>query len=93
MPPFEMITRGNLKGILQGEKKLLKMKEVNFCNVPAFDEIGVKAIYDKVVKMEGMAAYFPSSYPKGRICSRQYMYDVWNTIHPEQVAAALKTAR
>ena len=32
-----------------------------------------------------MAQYFPSKYPKGRQCDKQYMYNVWNSIHPEDV--------
>ena len=43
-----MVTKDFLKQVLTEEKKLLKMKEVNFCNPPAYDEIGVKALYDKV---------------------------------------------
>ena len=42
------------------------MTEVRFCNPPAFDEIGVRALYDKVLKLPGMAQYFPDKLPKGR---------------------------
>ena len=45
-----MITKSFLKSILKGEKKLLKMADVRFINAPAFDEIGVKALYEKVVE-------------------------------------------
>ena len=68
------------------------MKEVNFCNVPAFDEIGVKALYTKVIELPGMSKYFPSSLPKGKQCCKQYMYNVWNTIYPEDVQAVLEHA-
>ena len=43
MPPSHMITKEFLKEVLTGEKKLLKMRDVKFVNVPAYDEIGVKA--------------------------------------------------
>ena len=49
MPPYKMVSRDHLKAVLKGDKKFLKMNEVNFCNVPAFDEIGVKALYERVV--------------------------------------------
>ena len=45
MPPFDMITKDHLKMVLQGRKKLIKMKDVRFCNPPAFDEIGVINLY------------------------------------------------
>ena len=61
------------------------MTEVRFVNVPAFDEIGVKNLYEKIIKMEGMAALFPSKYPKGRSAERQYMYNCLNTLHPDVV--------
>ena len=44
-----MITKDHLKAVLTGEKKFLKMSEVRFCNPPAFDEIGVKRLYNRVV--------------------------------------------
>ena len=53
--PYDQINKDFLRDVLKGKKKLLKMKEVNFCNVPSYDEIGVKALYEKVVKLPGMA--------------------------------------
>ena len=80
-----MVTKDHLKLILTGEKKFLKMKEVRFCNPPSYDEIGVKNLYEKVVNLADMAQYFPSSYPKGRMCCKSYMYNVWNTLYPKDV--------
>ena len=78
-----MVTKDHLKGVLGGTKKLLRMKDVNFCNPPAFDEISVKRMYDQIVALPGMIDYFPDSYPKGRLCCKTYMYNVWNTLYPE----------
>ena len=86
------INKDFLRDVLKGERSLLKMSEVNFCNVPAFDEIGVKALYSKVIKLPGMGKYFPSSLPKGKQCCKQYMYNVWNTVYPEDVQAVLEKA-
>ena len=66
MPPFDVVTKDHLKAVLGGKKKFLKMTKVRFCNPPAYDEIGVKNLYDKVLKQPGMAAYFPDKLPKGR---------------------------
>ena len=68
------------------------MHEVRFCNAPAYDEIGVKALYDKVIAQPGMAEYFPDKFPKGSQCCKTYMYNVWNTVHPEKVRAVLEYA-
>ena len=41
-----------------------------------------------------MAPYFPGSYPKGRQCDRDYLFNVANTLHPgimqEYIDHALK---
>ena len=68
------------------------MSDVRFCNPPAFDEIGVKALYQKVLHQPGMAQYFPDKLPKGRQMSKSYMYNIWNTIHPENVQAVFEYA-
>ena len=87
-----MINKDHLRSILKGDKSLLKMSEVKFCNVPAYDEIGVKALYKKVLKLPGMGIFFPDSMPKGKQCCKKYMYNIWNTIHPEDVEEILKVA-
>ena len=68
------------------------MNQVNFCNPPAFDEIGVKALYEKVLKRPGMDQYFPGKLPKGKQMSKPYMYNVSNTIHPDEVKAVIEHA-
>jgi hypothetical protein len=61
-----MFTKDHFKAVLAGKKKLLKMSAVKFCNPPAYDEIGVKALYEWVIKEPHMADYFPDKFPKGR---------------------------
>ena len=55
MLPYESITKDHMKDVLSGKKSFLKMNQVKFCNPPAFDEIGVKALYDKIIKLPGMS--------------------------------------
>ena len=87
-----MINRGFLKDVLTGKKALSKMSNVRFCNAPAFDEIGVKALYQKVIKRDGIIKHFPDKYPKGSQCCRTYMYNIWNTIYPEDVKQVIEYA-
>ena len=44
-----MITKDHMKQVLKGEKKFLKMMNVKIINVPDYDEIGVKHLYERVV--------------------------------------------
>lgn len=87
-----MVTKDFLKAVLKEDKDLLRMNKVAFVNPPAYDETGVKALYEKVLQQPGMAKYFPDKYPKGRQCDRAYMYNVWATIHPEQVSQVIAYA-
>ena len=87
-----MVTKDFLKEVLIGRKSFLKMKDVNFCNPPAYDEIGVKNLFVHVVSMEGMSMYFPDEFPKGRTCDKSYMYNVWNTLYPDDVKAVIQHA-
>jgi len=92
MPPEIMVNKDFIKAILCGEKRLLKMSDVNFCNPPAYDEIAVKNLYEKVIAQPGMAELFPDSYPKGRTCCRAYMFNCWNTLHPKMVREVIEYA-
>ena len=92
MLPYHQLTKDFLKDVLTEKKGLLMMSEVKFVNVPAFDEIGVKYLYDDVVKKEGMAKYFPDKFPKGAQCDKGYFYNVWNTVYPEQVKEVIQYA-
>ena len=42
--------------------------------------------------MPGMMDYFPDKYPKGKVCEKAYMYNVWNTRYPEDVKAVIEHA-
>ena len=39
-----------------------------------------------------MTEYFPSSYPKGRQCDREYMFNIGNTLHSKIVSEIIQHA-
>ena len=39
-----------------------------------------------------MSDYFPSKFPKGSQCDKEYMYNIWNTLYPEDVAEVINYA-
>jgi hypothetical protein len=65
MLPYKQVTKDFLKAVLSGEKRLLKMAQVKFCNVPAYDEIAVKHIFQDVAGRLTMRAFFPDTWAKG----------------------------
>ena len=61
-----MLTKEFVKGMMAGNKKLMKRADVRFITVTKYDELSVKNLYDKFIVLDGMAQYFPNGYPKGR---------------------------
>ena len=87
-----MVTKEHLKAVLSGQKSFLKMSEVRFVNPPTYDEISVVRLYKSVAEQPGLKKYFPDAYPKGRQCCRAYMFNVWNSIYPEDVKKVIEHA-
>ena len=75
-----MFTKDYAKEIFSERKCLMKKKDVLYIEVPKYDELSVKNMYDKLLKLPGMAEYFPEKYPKGRQCDREYLFNVANTL-------------
>ena len=92
MPTYEMFTREFAKEILQGQKKLLKLKEVSFVQVVKYDELAVKHLYDDLLDLPLMKQYFPNKYPKGRRCDRDYMFNIANTLHEKIITRIIQHA-
>ena len=80
-----MCTHGFLKLVFEEKKKLYKLSDIKFIQVPKYDEISVKSLYEKFIELDDMACYFPDKYAKGRQCDREYMFNIANTLHPKIV--------
>lgn len=77
-----MFTKDYAKEIFSEQKQLIKKKNVMFIDVIKYDELSVKNLYNKLMALDNMLLYFPSTYPKGRQCDRDYLFNVANTLHP-----------
>ena len=85
MPPYEQFTKDFAKLVFRGEKALLKNRDVKLVEVTRYDELSVKNLYKKFMELDGVSDYFPDKYPKGRVCDREFMFNVVNTLHEEVV--------
>ena len=72
-----------LKSIFKEEKKLFKISEIKHIQVPKYDELSIKNLYGKFMKLPNVKYYFPDTYPKGRQADREYTFNIVNTLHPE----------
>ena len=61
-----MFTKDYAKYIFAEKNALIKKVHVQFIDVPKYDELSVKNLYEKLIKLDGMERYFPTKYPKGR---------------------------
>ena len=80
-----MVNKDFLKAVLNGKKKLMKLKEVKFVNPPFYDEISVTHLWPKMTKDPGFMQFMPSSLPKGKQCERAYFFNVFNTLHEDRL--------
>ena len=70
----------------------MKNRDVRHVEVTKFDELSVKNLYDEFMTLAGVKHYFPDTYPKGRVCDREYMFNIVNTLHENVVSEILKHA-
>ena len=82
MPPEADINREFYKGILNGEKKLIKISAVMFINVPKLPELSVRKIIDQVKDKNTLLPYIPSNFDKKRTICREWFYNIINTVFP-----------
>jgi len=59
------MTKDHMKQILIGNKRLLKLKEVNEVVVPHYDELSVKSWYPKMITRPELQPYFPERFAVG----------------------------
>ena len=87
-----MVTKGFLRSILREEKFLIHRDNFKASKITQFDKLSVKQLYSRIQADPELLKYLTDSYPKGRQCDRTYMFNVWNTIRPEQVKALRELA-
>ena len=59
LPDEGSVNKDFLKLVLAEKKQLLKKQEVNYINVPHYDEISVKALWPDLKKDGEFMQYFP----------------------------------
>lgn len=92
LPPDCMLNKDFLRQVLIEEKKLLKLSDVKFIEVPKFDELSVQKLFPLFEVDANMKVYFPDRLPKGRNPDRSYFFNVMNTMHPEYTQELIRVA-
>ena len=78
--------------ILNGEKRLLTLKELKPVDVGNYPEISVKKLYAEFAERETMKPYLPPKIPKSRQMDKEYFFNVVNTLFEDELKSILEYA-
>ena len=85
VPPAASVNRDFLRAVLIGKKKLLKIGDCNFVNVPKYDELSVRNIFPRFKEDPEVMVYFQDTYPKDRWPDREYFFTILNSVRRDYV--------
>ena len=74
------INKDFLKEVFLNHKKLLKLSDVKFVQVPMYDELSVVKLWPLMQQDVEFMQYFPDKMPKGRVPDREFFFNVLNTL-------------
>ena len=60
--------------------------------MPKYDEVSVRNLWGKLSKDEEFMKLMPTSLPKGRYPSREYVFNCLNTLRPDYCDKVVQTA-
>ena len=92
MPPYYLINKDYLRGLLREDKNAFKLSEIKPVNVPHYHEINVAAILDKYKSDLHFKSYLPDITAKGKQQDRTFLFTVFNTLHPDIMQEIIKNS-
>ena len=61
----------------------MRKSMVKYIDVPHYDELSVKNLYSEFKTDEKFMRFFADKYPDGKGPSREYFFNILNTIYPD----------
>ena len=80
LPPDKMVNKDFIKQVRADKKKLRAINEVNYVNMPRYDELSVKKFWPILQSDEEFMLYMPDPGDKGQLPERTYFWNVANTV-------------
>ena len=93
LPPSDLVTKDFLRKVFRGEKRLYKLNEVKRIEVPMYEELSVDSLMKAYGQDEKFRSYLPDIVAKGKKQSREYMFNIFNTIYPHTLYEIIFNAR
>ena len=92
VPPFKQCHRNFLRDVLNGSKRLIKKKDIEYISVPGWDELAVKNLWPELKDDSEFNIYFQDEFANDKSPNREYFFDILNTIYPEYLKTIMKHA-
>ena len=70
----------------------MKKKDVDFIEVPQWEELSVKKLWKDLKEDGAFNIYFQDSYPEDRGPCRTYFIDILNTVYPDYLSKIMAHA-
>lgn len=86
------MTKEWIKGILSGDKKLMKLKNLKTVNVGFYPEVSVKNLYDDYSSRADVKPYLPDKLPVGKQMDKEYFFNIVNTLYEEELQMMMQYA-
>ena len=88
-----MLNKDFLRQILAEVKSLLTLADVQWIEVPKYEELSVVSLFEKFKHDDKMMRYLPDRLPKGRLPDRTYFFNVLHTIYPAYTKELVRQAQ
>ena len=92
MPPQGQVTKDFLKQVFAEEKQLLRKAAIKAVEVPRYDELSVKKLWPSMSKDAKLMQFFPNDFAESRGPSRDYFFDILNTLYPDYMVKIMAHA-
>ena len=92
MPPKGQVTKDFLKQVFAEEKQLLRKAAIKAVEVPRYDELSVKKLWPSMSKDRKFMQFFPDDFAESRGPSRDYFFDILNTLYPDYMVKIMTHA-
>jgi hypothetical protein len=84
LPTYEATKLSFVRAILQNKKRALKSIEIKKINVPRYEEISVKNLYNDAMSDPDLAQYRPDpKMSSGKLPEREFFFGIMATIRAD----------
>ena len=94
LPSLHGTKIGFMRDILSEAKSFLRQNEINRMEVPCYQEISVKNLYEEAIKYQILAKYLPSKEQlSGRLPEREFFFGLLCTLRNQYMKDIIAEAQ